>query len=92
MAIEINLAQQIACLKREIALRKNVYPKSVRSDRMRQSEADYEIAAMTAALHSLTDLAEKRAADLWRKEHPDRSVFDCDEAEKDIYRNRALVA
>ena len=50
---EITLAQQIACLKREIAMRKNVYPKWVSSQKMRQSEADYEIAAMTAALHTL---------------------------------------
>jgi hypothetical protein len=51
--MSMTLRQQIACLKREIALRKNVYPKWVESGKMRSSEADYEIEAMTAALHTL---------------------------------------
>lgn len=31
---------------------------------------------------------EKDAADLWRSENPEKSVFDCDEAEKETYRER----
>lgn len=33
---------------------------------------------------------ERAAAALWRKENPDKSVFDCAEAEKQSYRKRAL--
>ncbi len=45
--------QQIACLKREIAMRKNVYPKWVATGRLKQEIADKEIEAMTAALHTV---------------------------------------
>jgi len=55
MTTEISLDQQIACLKREIALRKNVYPKWVQSRGMKQEDADREIAAMTAALHTVME-------------------------------------
>ena len=50
---EPTLEQQITCLKREIAMRKNVYPKWVASKRMKQEDADREIAAMTGALHTI---------------------------------------
>ena len=53
MTEKISPAEQIACLKREIALRKNVYPKWVASKRMTQAKADSEIAAMTAALQTI---------------------------------------
>lgn len=45
----------VACVKRELALRKNVYPGLVNrpSARMRQSEADYEIQCMTEVLQVL---------------------------------------
>jgi hypothetical protein len=52
---DISLTDQIACLKREIALRKNVYPKWVGQRRMTQDEADREIARMTAALHTVME-------------------------------------
>ena len=50
------LAQQIACVKREIAMRERVYPKWVSAQKMRQSEADHEIAAMKAVLGTLMEL------------------------------------
>ena len=34
---------QITCVKREIAMRKNVYPKWVQSGRMKAEAADHEI-------------------------------------------------
>ena len=49
----VSLDDQIRCLKREIAMRKNVYPKWLASGRMSRKEADREIDAMTAALHTL---------------------------------------
>lgn len=55
-----SLERQLACLRREIALRKNVYPAFVARGRMTQQVADDEIAAMTAALHTLMEVAEMR--------------------------------
>lgn len=49
----VTLDQQIAEIKREIAIRKNVYPKWVSAGKMRQAEADHAIAALTAALHTV---------------------------------------
>ena len=53
----IPLAEQIAEVKREIAMRKRVYPKWVATGRMTQEQADKQIAAMEAALGTL---------ELWR--------------------------
>jgi hypothetical protein len=58
MTTEITLDGQIACLKREIAIRKTVYPKWVANGRMGQEQASREIAVMTAALHVLMALQE----------------------------------
>ena len=42
---------KIAALKREIALRKNVFPKRIERQVMTQEKADHEIAVMEAILH-----------------------------------------
>ncbi len=47
------LTEQIAELKRELALRKNVYPSFVKSGRMKQVDADRQTERLTAALHTL---------------------------------------
>lgn len=44
----VNHDAMIACARRELAMRKNVYPKWVASGRMKQDAADKEIAAMQA--------------------------------------------
>lgn len=49
----IPLSAQIACVEREIALRKRVYPRWVEQGRMSQDKADAEIAAMTAVLATI---------------------------------------
>ncbi len=54
--VAIPLADQIAELKRELAIRKNTYPKWVDAGRMRPAAAEIQIARMTAALHTLMDL------------------------------------
>ena len=59
---EIPLADQIRCVGREIGLRRNVYPKWVASGRMKQQDADREIAAMEAVLATLKGLEGKGAA------------------------------
>lgn len=55
-----NLDRQIACLRREIALRKNVYPGWVRSKRMKPDDAKLEIEAMQAAHDNLMLIKEGR--------------------------------
>jgi hypothetical protein len=54
--MSVPLEKMIACVKREIAMRKIVYPKWVDSGRMKQATADSEIEAMTAVLHLLMEL------------------------------------
>lgn len=50
------LAEEIACVGREIALREAVYPRQVASGRMKRSTADRELAAMRAVLKRLEAL------------------------------------
>ena len=52
----ISLERQLACAKREIALRQRVYIPFVLSGKMSQEKADEEIAAMQAIAHTLTVL------------------------------------
>lgn len=53
----ISVKDQITCVRRELAMRRNVYPKWVASGRMKQSEADKELAAMQAVHDSLMAIA-----------------------------------
>lgn len=46
----VTLADQIACVKRELAMRRGVYPRWVATDRMKPEKAAAEIAAMEAVL------------------------------------------
>lgn len=62
MTAPVPLPEQIAEVRRELALRKNVYPKRVSSRDMRQSEADHLTARMNAVLTTLTWLEENAAA------------------------------
>jgi hypothetical protein len=56
-AAPVPLALQIACVKRELALRKNVYARRVADHKMRQGEADLELSHMAAVLDTLERLA-----------------------------------
>lgn len=51
--IAVSLPDQIKCVRREIGLRKRVYPRWVESGRLTQAKADAEIAAMKAVLATL---------------------------------------
>lgn len=55
MAAKITLAQQVAAVAREIALRRNVYPGWVARGKMKQEEAEHQIAAMNAVIDTLKD-------------------------------------
>jgi hypothetical protein len=50
MARHFGTREKIAFLEREIRLRRRVYPNRVETGRMRQADADREIAAMEAIL------------------------------------------
>lgn len=51
---EPTLDQQIICVRREIALRRNVYQRRVAEQRMKRTQADHELLCMQAVLLTLT--------------------------------------
>lgn len=53
----VSLKEQIACVRRELALRKSAYAKWVAARRMKQAAADHEIAAMQAVHDTLLEAA-----------------------------------
>jgi hypothetical protein len=55
-APSIPFADQIGCVRREIAMRERVYPKWVNAGRMKAEAAEREIAAMRAVLKTLLSL------------------------------------
>ena len=59
MTIAIPLRDQIACVIREIGMRRRVYPRWIESGRMHQEESDREIARMEAVLATLRACEEK---------------------------------
>ena len=56
-ALPIPLDVQIACVKREIEMRRRNYPRWVAAKSMTQKKADHEIEAMQAVLKTLEDCA-----------------------------------
>ena len=59
----ITRVEKIAALKREIALRRNVFRRRVAEDKMTQATADYEIAVMVAILHDYIGPEPSQTAD-----------------------------
>lgn len=53
MTDRVDLAGQIAEVRRELALRRSVYPRLVGSGKMRQGEADLSLRRMEAVLATL---------------------------------------
>lgn len=56
----IPIAEQIACVRREIRQRERVYARLVENGRMHRDAADREIAAMIAVLATLQDVQRAR--------------------------------
>jgi hypothetical protein len=54
------LPEMIACAKREVALRKNFYPKLVTSGKMKADQCRHEIACMEAIVAELESKAKER--------------------------------
>lgn len=51
--LPIHLAEQIACVERELAMRRRVYLQLVHKRQMSAQRADFEIACMEAVLKTL---------------------------------------
>lgn len=62
MGARMTLDDQIRCAGRELGLRRNVYPKFIKSGRMTQAEADHEIAAMAEVYATLKQLKADQGA------------------------------
>jgi hypothetical protein len=55
------LVDQIACVKREIAMRERTYPRWVSTGQMSKAKAAHETACMSAVLVTLLDLQRERS-------------------------------
>jgi hypothetical protein len=64
VAASIDIGTQIRAVQREIALRRQVYPKLLAAGRMTQHNADHEIAAMEAVLSTLTQVRDSQQGSL----------------------------
>ena len=51
--MNITIEDQIKCVRREIAMRRRVYPRLVQRETMTQEQAAYELESMEAALRTL---------------------------------------
>lgn len=58
---DVSLRAQLACARRELALRVRVYPRLVANETMLQATAVRELAAMRAIITTLTTLVEAEA-------------------------------
>lgn len=64
---QITIDEQIAEVKREIAMRNKVYPKWIESGSLTKPKADFQILVMETVLISLQEMARQKApqADLF---------------------------
>ena len=60
----ISLPEQITCLRRELGYRERVYPRWVRAGKIKADDAEYQLAAMKAALESLRKLFNEQNPEL----------------------------
>ncbi len=58
---QITTDEQIAEVKREIAMRNKVYPKWIEAGSMKKSKAGFQILVMEAVLISLQEIAKQKA-------------------------------
>jgi hypothetical protein len=56
-----NLAEQIQCAERELAMRQKLYPRWVAGGRMKRDKSEKEIACMVAIIQTLKGLRDDRA-------------------------------
>lgn len=60
----VTLREEIACIRRELALRERVYPHQVANGRMKPAEAELELSRMRAVLARLHELQAAQDAPL----------------------------
>ena len=58
----VPLDRQIACVRREVSMRRHVYPRWVANGKMTQEEADRQVEAMEAAQATLERLRDDEQA------------------------------
>lgn len=51
----VSIEEQIECVRREVRMREQVYPRLIESGKMTESQASRELDAMRAALLTLRD-------------------------------------
>ena len=62
--VGVNLEDQIAAVRREIAMRERAYPRFVERKQLTQAKADHELLAMHAVLRTLLDIAAERGGQI----------------------------
>jgi hypothetical protein len=60
----IELEAQLACVEREIRIRKQIYPTRISTRRMSRDKARHELAAMLAVRDTLRELLRQRQPEL----------------------------
>jgi len=55
----VSYADQVACVERELTMRRRVYPRWVDAGKMTKAKADAEIRTMTAVLETLRGLEQR---------------------------------
>lgn len=55
--VPLGIGEQIACVRREVAMRERVYPSFVARGKMKASAAEYQLRAMRDVLATLERLA-----------------------------------
>lgn len=60
--MSIDIDRQIACVRREVSMRRRVYPRWVSTGKMTQDEADRQISTMEAVQATLESVRSERQA------------------------------
>jgi len=60
--VSIDIDRQIACVRREVSMRRRVYPRWVSTGKMTQDEADRQISTMEAVQATLESVRSERQA------------------------------
>lgn len=59
-----SISEQVECVRREIRMRKQVYPRRVAAGQMQQADADRELACMQDVLETLGKVARSKKFEL----------------------------
>lgn len=69
---DITLADKLSCVRRELRLRRELYPGFVQRERMTQAQADFQLACMEAIVFDYEErtVVDSGQAQLFGKETP----------------------